>query len=104
MDIEPEVVAAIGKIFEALVNGLFASGLILAVYNARRLRKAKKAGISEVEHVAAAQTAPQAIIDPLTAHLRGELRKAYAKHQRDAARIDRLEAQIWKGGLGPPVD
>jgi hypothetical protein len=93
------------KVIEALVNGIFGGGLALAIYNAHRLRKAKKAGISDVEHVAAVQAMPQAkISDPLLAYLRQELRKSQANEVRLKERIDRLIAQIWKGGLGPPVD
>jgi hypothetical protein len=101
----PETLEALTKVAEALINGLFVSGLALAIYNSRRLHKAKKAGISDVEHVAAVQTAPQRKInDPLLAHLRNELRKAQEGEKDLEARIRRLEAQIWRGGLGPPVD
>ena len=78
------------KVLEALINGIFGGGLALAIFNWIRLRKAKKAGISEVEHVAAVQTQPQAIGDPLTAYLRAELRKAQALNERLDKRIARL--------------
>ena len=92
------------KVLEALINGIFGGGLALAIFNYARTRKAKKAGISPVEHVAAVQTNPQRINDPLLAHLRNELRRAQAGELLLEARIRRLEAQIWKGGLGPPVE
>jgi hypothetical protein len=105
MEIDPETLEAITKVVEALINGIFVSGLGLALYNSRRLHKAKKAGISEVEQVAAVQTAPQRKLnDPLLAYLRNELRKSQASEKDLEGRIDRLIAQIWKGGLGPPVD
>lgn len=101
----PETLEALTKVAEAIINGLFVSGLALAIYNSRRLHKAKKAGISDVEQVAAVQTAPQRKLnDPLLAHLRQELRKSQANETRLEGRIERLIAQIWKGGLGPPVD
>jgi hypothetical protein len=101
----PETLEALTKVAEAVINGLFVSGLALAIYNTRRLQKAKKAGISDVEHVAAVQTAPQRKLnDPLLAHIRNELRKVQDNELKLQARIRRLEAQIWKGGLGPPVE
>jgi hypothetical protein len=100
--IDPKVVEALAKIFETLINGLFVSGLALAIYNGRRLQKAKKAGISDVEQVAAVQTAPQRKLnDPLLAYLRQEIRKHQQQHDEDEAHIKRLQTQIWKSGQEP---
>lgn len=92
------------RLIEALITSILSGGGAVGLLNWWRVRKSRKRGVSDKEHVAIAETAKAEL--PLTRYLQKELsalRREYAEYRRTTDHeIAALEAHIWERKPPPP--